>query len=310
MTIQTSAKPFNELERRMDPDRIVAISDGMSRPLSRAPAMGKPSPSHSLLVESYRGRQGDVDTRTIPNQVLTLFLEPGLIEHACDNKPFSAIEVPTGTVVFSLRNQVETVHWLKPASVLSVQIEDSVLQEAACALQNADRFALQPIHGVRNTRLTAIMQVLHAEQLSGFASGPLFIEGIEQALAALLVCDFGSGSRPARVAAGGLPRVRAKRLEEFVRLNLGHPLHLRDLAESAGYSASHFSRLFQATFNTTPHQYVLRLRIEYAMTLLSTPGHSILDVAQQSGFQTSQHFSRIFKRLVGLSPGEFVRGRG
>ncbi len=204
--------------------------------------MEKPSPSCSLLVESYRGSQGDVDTRTIPNQVITLFLEPGIIEHSCESTPLSAIEVPTGTVVFSLRNQVETVHWLKPASVLTVQIDDSVVDETARTLQKGNHFApLQPIRGVHNTRLTAIMRVLHAEQSSGFASGPLFIDGIEQALAALLVTEFGSGSRPARVPAdGGLPRIRAKRLEEFVRLNPGRSLHLRDLAESAGYSPSQF----------------------------------------------------------------------
>jgi AraC family transcriptional regulator len=298
---------MNEFQRGIDPGRIVAISDNVSRPLSCAPVMGRPSPSRSLLVESYRGRQGDVDTRTIPNQVITLFLEPGGIEHSCESKPLTAIEVPTGTVVFSLRNQVETVHWLRPASVLTVQIDDSVLDETAHALQKGNHFALQPIHGVRNTRLTAIMQVLHAEQSSGFASGPLFIDGIEQALAALLVSDFGSDSRPARVPAGGLPRIRAKRLEEFVRLNPGRSLRLRDLAESAGYSPSHFSRLFQQTFKTTPHQYVLRLRIEYAMTLLSEPGYSILDIAQLCGFQTPQHFSRIFKRFVGISPGEYIR---
>jgi AraC family transcriptional regulator len=307
MTVQSSAKPMSEPQCPIDPVRIVVISDGKPRPLSRTPAIAKPSPSRSLLVESYRGREGDVDTRTIPNQILTLFLEPGIIEHSSDGSPLTAIEVPTGSVVFSLRNQAETVHWLKPASVLTVQIEDSVLDETARALQKGHHFVLQPMHGVRNTRLTALMQVLHAEQLSGFASGPLFIDGIEQALAALLVNDFDPVSRPARPPAGGLPRACAKRLEEFVRLNLARSLRLRDLAGNTGYSSSQFSRLFQQTFNTSPHQYVLRLRVEHATTLLSAPGNSILDVAQQCGFHTPQHFSRIFKRLVGVSPGEFIR---
>jgi AraC family transcriptional regulator len=82
---------------------------------------------------------------------------------------------------------------------------------------------------------------------------------------------------------------------------------LKDLADCAAYSQSHFSRLFRETFHIGPHRFVLNLRIERAKALLARRDHSILEVALLFGFQTQQHFARIFRQLVGVTPGEYRR---
>jgi AraC family transcriptional regulator len=50
---------------------------------------------------------------------------------------------------------------------------------------------------------------------------------------------------------------------------------------------------------------MLDRRIERATELLARPDHSLLDVAQLTGFQTQQHFSRVFRQRIGISPGAF-----
>ncbi|MDS0527032.1 AraC family transcriptional regulator [Clostridium sp. SHJSY1] len=77
------------------------------------------------------------------------------------------------------------------------------------------------------------------------------------------------------------------------------------LAETSHYSSRHFSRIFSETYNTTPLNYILSLRINKACRLLKERGLTISDVAFQCGFSDNNYFSRIFKKRVGLTPKQF-----
>jgi AraC family transcriptional regulator len=289
--------------------RIVAEIDGALRPLFPTLNQGARSPSPSLAIEAHRGRISDWQTRTIRGHVLTLFIDPGHVLHCVDNSTVSRIAIPSQGVVISLRNQTESVSWLKDAQVLSVQVEDRVLADAAQALGIHTPFNLTANRGVRDTRLTALLRALGIEQASGYPSGRLFVDGIESALAALLVSGYADAVPSSTHLDCTLPPARAKLVEEFARDNLHVALTLKDLAERAGYSPSHFSRSFRATFGTTPHRFMVGLRVERAKELLKYSRLSTLEIALHCGFQTSQHFSRVFKCLAGVSPSDF-RKRG
>jgi len=57
----------------------------------------------------------------------------------------------------------------------------------------------------------------------------------------------------------------------------------------------------------TPHQFVLRVRVERAKEMLRSAGLRVLDVAAACGFKTQQHFARVFRGLCGTSPTEYRR---
>lgn len=293
----------------MTPNRITAIANGTRVPLFASDPLGMLSPSQSLLIETHATHAGTFSTRVINEQVLTLFLNDGLVEHGIEERGTNCIAVPAGAVVLSLRERRETIQWMKPARVMSVRLHDRVLAEAASTLGRPGNRGVAPSSGVRDAQLTALLQALYFEQTNGFTAGRLYLDGLEQALAALLVsrhaqCPAWSGAHR-----GGLHPAIARRVEEFVRANLAHPITLAELAGCAGYSASHFSRLCRCSFGMTPHRYVQRVRIEQAMKLLAKPHRSMLDIALDCGFQTQQHFSRVFHATVGVSPGEFKRTR-
>ncbi|MFC0692817.1 helix-turn-helix domain-containing protein [Paraburkholderia humisilvae] len=250
-----------------------------------------------------------MSTRVIPEQVLTLFLDSGFVEHAVEAKPPASIPVPAGAVVLSLRDQPETIRWVKSARVMSVRLEDRVLEDAARTLGKRGLHDIVPSSGVHDAQLTTLLQALYLEQANEYRVGRLYIDGIEQALAATLVSGHAQrASVPARQA-GGLTAAQASRVAEFVRANLDRSITLEELAGYAGYSPSHFSLLFQRTFGMTAHRYLQRARIEYAKVSLAKPHRSILDIAIDCGFQTQQHFSRVFRAIVGVSPTEFKRSR-
>lgn len=80
-----------------------------------------------------------------------------------------------------------------------------------------------------------------------------------------------------------------------------------NLAEHAGYSPFHFSRLFLARTGIGPGQYLSALRIDAAKRLLLTRDDAVIDVAAAVGFDSLSSFSRRFKQAVGVSPGRLRR---
>ena len=106
-------------------------------------------------------------------------------------------------------------------------------------------------------------------------------------------------------ARGGLPATKLRKIEEFISENIGEPISLSALSDIAGLSKRHFLRAFQESTGTSPHRYVLGLRIESAKHRLSRSDESVTSIALSSGFSHSQHFSSTFRQATGMSPSLF-----
>jgi len=92
---------------------------------------------------------------------------------------------------------------------------------------------------------------------------------------------------------------------EFIHSNIGRELSLSMLARIAGVSPHHFSRLFKDSTGLSPHQYVLRQRIERAQQYLQNMELTIGEISGLTGFATPEHFSKVFRRFVGVTATEF-----
>jgi AraC-like DNA-binding protein len=95
---------------------------------------------------------------------------------------------------------------------------------------------------------------------------------------------------------------RLHHARDFMRSSLGDALCLDGIARAACLSPFHFHRSFRAFFGETPHQFVIRLRLELAADRLRRTSSSVTDVALAAGFESPAHFSRAFKIRFGCSP--------
>jgi AraC family transcriptional regulator len=84
---------------------------------------------------------------------------------------------------------------------------------------------------------------------------------------------------------------------ELVHARIEHDLTLEELAESAGLSGAHFSEMFRKSTGESPHQFVLRRRVERAKHMLRTAEMRVMDAAVACGFKTQQHFARVVRQL-------------
>ena len=92
---------------------------------------------------------------------------------------------------------------------------------------------------------------------------------------------------------------------EYVEGHLDAGLTLGQMAAAARLSPYHFARQFRAATGLPPHRYVILRRVERAKQLLQVGGLPLAEVAAHVGFWDQSQFSRHFKRLVGVTPGQF-----
>ena len=85
--------------------------------------------------------------------------------------------------------------------------------------------------------------------------------------------------------------------------HLGGELSIDALANEACLSPFHFARAFKAATGTAPHRYLTDRRIMRARTLISEGLLPLAEIADVCGFSSQAHFTRWFKRIVGVTPG-------
>jgi AraC family transcriptional regulator len=138
----------------------------------------------------------------------------------------------------------------------------------------------------------------------GSAGGELFASSLATALGVHLSREYASGSGPCKPVSR-LSDDELARLDRHIARDLDNPLTLDDLASLVGRSRFHFSRLFKASTGETPHQFVVRRRVERARELLRAGG-VIADVAAAVGFASQSHLHAHVRRAFGCTPGQLV----
>jgi AraC-like DNA-binding protein len=133
----------------------------------------------------------------------------------------------------------------------------------------------------------------------------LFIDHIALAFSVHAIRTYGSGAAAGEFTPGGLSPWQHRRALDFLAARLNDDPTVAELARECGLSAGYFSRAFRLTTGVTPHQWLIRKRVERARRLLLGNGLGLAEIAQLCGFVDQSHFSRVFTKLEGESPGRW-----
>jgi AraC family transcriptional regulator len=98
-----------------------------------------------------------------------------------------------------------------------------------------------------------------------------------------------------------------RQARDLLHARFAESLSLDEIARASGVHPSHLARVFRQHYGCTVGEYVRRLRIDYARRQLSTSDDPLVEIALAAGFADQSHFSKTFKRLMGLTPAEFQR---
>jgi AraC family transcriptional regulator len=202
------------------------------------------------------------------------------------------------------------IAWLRigeTTEALEVYPDPDLLRAEAGAASGTPE--LEPAEGATDGTVLAICSVLKQAHTAGTALSDMAASTLAHRLAGHLLAHYGqSRYRPARPP-GQLDRKTVDRVTEFVEAGLPGTLTLDQLGRVATLSPFHFAHAFKATTGMSPHRFVLARRMHRAVLLLAETDLPVPEVAAAVGFSNISHFRRLFRREVGVRPGELRENR-
>jgi AraC family transcriptional regulator len=260
------------------------------------------SPWEGALLERHSHLPYTVDKHQHLAHFVCLHLsEPAPFVWRSEGKPGSTTMGP-GSIIVVSRGTEDTVSFPKPVKRILLNLETSLFKQAFPENDTGRDVEFVPHWGVQDRQVEHILRALEADLEDGLPGGRLFGDSLLCALAVRLQCSYGVTPPRNAKRGNGLPRARLNRVMEYVEANFHREIALTALADAAGMSPHYFSELFKQSVHSSPYQYVLRRRIENARELLREPGVSVLEAAVRCGFSDQSQFTKLFRRIVGLTP--------
>ena len=108
-------------------------------------------------------------------------------------------------------------------------------------------------------------------------------------------------------ARGGLPPCARRRVHDYIAAHLDQKITNDALAQIAELSTAHFCAVFKQTEGMSPHHYVLQCRVRRTQQLLASTEMSLAEIADAVGFSNQSHCIQSFRKIVGVTPGDYRR---
>jgi len=144
---------------------------------------------------------------------------------------------------------------------------------------------------------------LHSLMETGLSFAPSDLTSAQNVLTQLgLTLLHAFAFEAERAALRSLTPDAIAKAQHYIETNLSQPIILEDIARAANVTPQHLVKLFNQHVRITPMRYVWDARVRRGVELLTQTGLSIGEVAEQCGFQTPFHFSRLVKQRYGLPP--------
>ena len=261
---------------------------------------------HGTAIERYCGGPNEGPNAASPQHILTMgYRFPARFEAAVGSHnsvsyvkaPGALSLVPAGVCpVIRARSDFELIICAMDASLVNaVHAELDRRPEIEFRLNFEDLAAQQ------------LMKLLFDDLADGHSEGRFYTDHLIHALVYrfLFIGREGAPQSTARQVSP-LPTHILRRVIERMR-NLDTELSLQVLAKESGYSRVQFLRMFRAATGYTPHNYLLKLRVDRVRELLASPTLSLTDIALECGFSSHSHLSRVFRQVLGATPSEYRR---
>jgi AraC family transcriptional regulator len=202
--------------------------------------------------------------------------------------------VPAGQQYFA--------YWKEEVEDVAIHLDPDFIARSAGELVKTDRVDIITACEGSDPLIHQISVALAAEVDAGAPAGSIYAESLVNTLVAHLLRHYSTASDRFQLQFGGLPKHKLRRVIEFMDENLEHDLTLAELAEVAELSPFHFARSFKQTTGSTPIQFLMQRRIDFARRLLVESELPIVEIGLRAGFKNQSHFATLFRKITAMTP--------
>lgn len=197
--------------------------------------------------------------------------------------------------------------WHTKHSYILLSIAPAMFRHRALELAGSDRFDLIPRFAHPDPLLYRLGLALKTEADSEQLNGQFYFDSLTTAFIAHLLHHHTDRVPEPQKRVNGLSKQRIQRAVDYIHSNLNLDLSLAELSEVVYVSPSYFAMSFKEATGVSPHQYIIRCRIDRAKQLLKDSDLSISRISQDLGFSHQSHLNYHFKRVVGITPKTFQK---
>jgi AraC family transcriptional regulator len=195
--------------------------------------------------------------------------------------------------------------WNRETEFTLLILEPKFVAFAAYESIDPDRVEIIPHFAKPDPLIAQLSSALTTQMKTDADVASLYVNSVAHLLAIHLLRFYGTKKPVFQEYGDGLSQNRLKQVIEYIRANIDQDLSLEKLAELVQMSTFYFARLFKQSTGYTPHQYIIRCRIEEAEYLLRAGSLSIVEICQQVGFQSQSHFTQLFRKYKGITPKKY-----
>lgn len=190
-------------------------------------------------------------------------------------------------------------------SVLVLRLSPDLVSKATLGEIETVDFQPSPTLDLHVPAIAQGLAALHMEAPQPGVMSRMYTESIVLNVLVELVRRAAPYGAASLLGGASLPRPRLERVIEYVETFLADDLSIQTMAKVAEMSPATFGRSFKRQMGLSPHQYVLRRRVERAVALLSCGDLPIVDVALSVGFSSQSHLTNALRRAHGATPRKY-----
>lgn len=201
--------------------------------------------------------------------------------------------------------QIEaSARWNRSHSYLALCLDPVALTQKVGDITREYSVELLPQFAVSDSLIRGVVLALQQELSNPGFGGQLYLDSLSMTLCTHLTRHY-SIQKPTPIVPCSLSGTTLNRVKEYIETHLAEDLSLTQLAAIAKISPNYFGTQFKQYMGITPHQYVIQQRILTAKQLIISRKGTISEIANSVGFADQSHFTRHFKRLMGVTPKKF-----
>ena len=260
----------------------------------------------NINLDYYPYKNCETVVHTLKHHAIALMLDRGKVERRLNG--VYKLEATTIGSVAIIPAQVE--HWSArkgEGKYIILSITSDAIAQIDPDVVNPDLVELIPTFAKAKPDLLiqgvgmALKQFLETDPGEDY----FYIERLSNAISAHLLQNYCTRKINFKGYAGGLSSLKLKQTIEYINDNLGKNIKLKDLASEINISQYYFSRLFRESIGISPHQYIIKQRVEKAKLLLVNTPLPLADLALKCGFSSQSQMTMHFRKLVGTTPKKY-----